>query len=125
MSTAAEAAKAAAAAAATPGISPDMLAFIQMRKDERAEERADKIAQERRHEHQMEMMRRQCEDTIKMFASKNTEKAKPPTAKLPVFDIESDPEHFNLWKDRWEIHIKAHRIHLIEDEDENLKRDRR
>ena len=80
------------------------------------------MAQEKRHEHQMEMMRRQCEDTIKMFTSKNTEKAKPPTAKLPVFDIESDPEHFNLWKDRWEIHIKAHRIHLIEDEDEKQNR---
>ena len=116
------AAAAAAATAAAPTMSADMLAYIQMRKEERAEERADKIAQERRHEKQIDLMQRQCDATIAAFTSKHNERAKPPTTKLPIFDLEQDSENFTLWKSRWDIHIQAHRIHLITDDDEKDNR---
>ena len=110
------------AASAAPAISADMMAFIQMRKEERAEEREDKVAQERRHERQIELLRKQFDDTISALTSKNAEKAKPPTAKLPMFDIETDAENFKLWKSRWEIHIRAHNIHKIDDEEDRKNR---
>ena len=144
MSAAAEAAKKAAADAAAAtvpaGINPEFFMYMQRlekmdaraekicledlarmeatRKEDRERAEKDRYAQQKLHEKQIEAITAQ----LSKVTSTHNESAKPPTAKLPIFDIESGSEHFNLWKDRWEIHIKANRIHLIKDEEEKQNR---
>ena len=38
---------------------------------------------------------------------------KGPSTKLPMFDLEKDKETFNLWKARWQRHIKGHNKRLV------------
>ncbi len=61
-------------------------------------------------------------DEVKRLAVRQPETARPSSIKLPSFDLEKDRSTFKQWKDRWQMHIKAHRIHLIADEEERRER---
>ena len=53
-----------------------------------------------------------------LVAARPHTNASQPMIKLPVFNIDKDKEGFQMWKGRWDNHIKAHRIHTIVDEEE-------
>jgi hypothetical protein len=37
---------------------------------------------------------------------------------LPSFNLKKDRATFKQWRDWWNTHIRAHKIHLIEDDEE-------
>ena len=61
-------------------------------------------------------------DEVKRLSTRAHESARPSSIKLPSFDLEKDRSTFKQWKDRWNMHIRAHKIHLIADEDERRER---
>ena len=132
-----------------PGMSPEMLAFFQMQQamtlqaqkvqqdallkaQAAAERRQDRLrrqesdrqipdARAMRGDYQQQM-KNMTEQIAKMATTRSQGNARPPTIKLPTFDIDKDKEGFQMWKGRWDNHLKAHRIHTIADEEERSER---
>jgi hypothetical protein len=57
-------------------------------------------------------------DKVAQLSLQPQESACPSTIKLPSFDLEKDRATFKQWRCRWNMHICAHKIHLIEDDEE-------
>ena len=113
---------------------------VQQRRDDLAaqearyqQQRADDLKREKdaRAEHVLTLAALQAQsqdaiktlgDEVKRLAVRGPESARPSTIKLPSFDLEKDRSTFKQWKDRWQMHIKAHRIHLIPDVEERRER---
>ena len=95
----------------------DKQAAEQQRQDDKRQQEQDRIIQQTMHL-----------DTLKILQSQfkqnpsNDDKVKPPTAKLPIFDIDNDSENFSLWLSRWDIHIRANNIHKIKDAEDKQNR---
>ena len=134
-----------------PGMSPDVMAMIQMMQAQQQQafaaqaaaqkeqnerfqmlfltERKDREAAERRQERARKEEREQNDANIKHMVDQiagltatKPERARPPTARLPSFDIDKDQKSFPQWKGRWEAYIKANKLHTISDPEE--KKDR-
>ena len=73
-------------------------------------------------EHYEQQLITLSQEVTKIAQSKSSTTARPPTFKLPTFDLDKDKEGFQLWKGRWENHLRAHRIHTIADEEERKER---
>ena len=67
-------------------------------------------------------MKAMTEQIANLATARPQANARPPTIKLPTFDLDRDKEGFQLWKGRWENHLRAHRIHTIADEEERKER---
>ena len=127
-----------------PGISPDIMMVFQMLQQQSADaaiaaerrfqqQRADDL---KRHEDAQTAQRealialqnssqssfKALADEVKRLAVQRPESARPSTIKLPAFDLEKDRDTFKQWRDRWNMHLRAHKIHLIEGEDERRER---
>ena len=136
---------------AAQGMSPDLMAMMQMFQQQRADDnqqrredlaaqearyqqqRADDLKREKeaRQEHVLALAALQAQshdairtlgDEVKRLAVRGPDTARPTSIKLPIFDLERDRGTFKQWKDRWQMHIRAHRIHLIADEEERQER---
>ena len=134
-----------------PGMSPDVMAMIQMMQAQQQQafaaqaaaqkeqnerfqmlfltERKDREAAERRQERARKEEREQNDANIKHMVDQiagltatKPERARPPTARLPSFDIDKDQKSFPQWKGRWEAYIKANKLHTISEPEE--KKDR-
>jgi hypothetical protein len=132
-------------------LSPELLGMMQMfqqqRADDQQQRRDDLAAQEARYQQQraddlklekedrqeqvlaLAALQAQSQDAIrtlgdevKRLALRGTDTAQPTSIKLPVFDLEKDCTTFKQWNDTWQMHIRAHRIHLIVDEEERRER---
>ena len=61
-------------------------------------------------------------DEVKRLATRRPGSPRPSHLKLPSFDLERDKDSFKQWHDRYRMHIKAHRIHLVVNVDERNER---
>jgi hypothetical protein len=130
---------------AAHGLSPEIMYMMQMfqqqRTDDQQQRRDDLTAQEARYQQQraddlkgqkearqehvlaLAALQAQSHDAIrtlgeevKRLAVRGTDTGRPTIIKLLVFDLERGRNTFKQWKDRWQMHIRAHKIHLIVDD---------
>ena len=127
-----------------PGVSPDMLAFMnamqqmQQLQQQAYQQQQQQVQQamqkqmqdaERRAERRMLKAQEESAAAMKlivnqmaMVTSSRNNKPSTPTVRLPSFDIDRDAKTFPQWKSRWETHITANKLHTIEDDQERNQR---
>ena len=93
-----------------------------LREMQYADQRHDDIERDKNNRKANEDALKALAAEVQRLAVHKPESARPSHLKLPSFDLEKDRESFKQWKDRWTMHIRAHRIHLIEDDDERKER---
>jgi hypothetical protein len=54
-------------------------------------------------------------DKVKRHLVQRPESARLSSIKLLAFDLKMDRSIFKHWRARWNMHLRAHKIHLIED----------
>ena len=105
----------------------DFMAYVQaenqkqeqIRREEREDRKEELRQQKRQYEQQIELLKAQLERQN----SASSERARAPTTKAPLFDLENDKENFAIWAHKWEVHIKGQGLHLIRNEEERRNRE--
>ena len=116
------------------GISKDLLAYMRMQEKIRKEEmiRQDKLRQEERAyadmlrrddlerlENERHQVQKAHELQIRLLTeqlAKNAEQSYgKSSAKVPMFDLDTDSDNFQLWKSRWLLFIKSKKLDQIRD----------
>jgi hypothetical protein len=111
------------------GVSADMMALIAMLQQQHTDGMRQQTEAIIRQQDALAALQAQSTDAlrtlgdeVKRLAAARPESARPSTIKLPPFDLEKDRATFKQWKDRWGMHIRAHKIHLIVDAEERRER---
>ena len=105
-----------------PGVSPDMIMFMNMMQQQMKDQeyRAEKQRKDDRQQQQAAM--KLLIDQVAAISKTKPDKPKAPNSRVPSFDIEQDQKSFPQWKEKWEAYVIGNRLHTIEDDEERQER---